>query len=44
MVDLNLQASSIICLNEAQIKNMKVECNCDINKSQGFIFGCYYVL
>jgi hypothetical protein len=39
MVDLNLQASSIICLNEAQIKNMKVECNCDMNKSQGFNFS-----
>jgi hypothetical protein len=38
MVDLNLHASSIICLNEAQIKNMKVECNCDIKKSQGCKF------
>lgn len=36
MVDINLQASSTICLNEAQ---MKVECKCDINKSQGVNFS-----
>jgi hypothetical protein len=39
MVDLNLQASSIICLNEAPIKITKVECNCDINK---LVFGIVF--